>query len=1366
MFRSPSISAALRAIAVAAVYIALARFSFLFTIEQGISTPIWLASGVALAAVVAVGAPGVFGVWIGAFVSLFAQLNSDTTTDAMTSAAFATGALMQACVGAWMLKRYVLERRTRATPAGRPDGLSKRLSDDPARHQARRQDPVKPLLLAFGVLLPASLVGPTITVASLFLGAYVEPVNLTTTWLVWWFGNLCGLLLVAPGALLLFRYSLSRRHELGSAYVVLALGAVGAGIVGWSIETLHQHRLWVAQQQEQIGELSARLTDLVDEQTRRADAVAALVLSSEYVSRSEFAAFAGQVLGRQERIAQAIAFAPRVAQGQRPQWEIEARAEGVLDYMIRDQGKDGAMVPAAQRAEYFPLHLIEPREEISLTTGFDLASDTQLGDALARARDTGRQALSGPSRQLNSAGWSVAVIRPVYRQDIETGTLEQRRTALIGHAMVLIRPQGMLEKIIQDRRFEGHEIAIFAVDPDATFRDSRDHGPLRDAPLIAGSLGDRTPGEPEWQQGFHVISHVDFDGQRWGILARPSDHALTPPVTGFAWALLATGLFAAGTVMFRTRLQFQANTALDEERAKLHVRVEEKTAAHAQAEQQARIAEETLRSAIDAIPEGLVIYDANDRLVIANKRFRELYSKAAPHLIPGASFEELVRKAFADGQFPHAKGDLEPWIARRIARFHQAQGDFEEALVDDRWVRITERKIANGMTVSIRTEITDLKRENREARLEAAGYERKFQDAIAAMPEAFVMVDELGSIVEWSGASEAMFGYTRDEVIGRELGELIVPRVHRERHRNGMRRYLESRDRHLLRREMEQVAMHRSGSEFPVSVRLVSYQTPEGWRLLGFIEDITERKKAEESLKSSEQRYRRLFDSTSAAILIQQGSQIVGINQTACTILGASRDELMKTPVADLIAPEFLKLYMQRYRETFAAIEDRDELPLEIRVRGKPGEARWLSVAMNPFVFGDVPAVLVTGVDVTERKKVEENFAQAQKMEAIGQLTGGLAHDFNNLLGVIVGNLDLLGAADISDKLKKRVDVALGAALRGANLTRALLAVARRQSLTPVRVDLVSHLREMLPLMHTSVGKAIEIVDAIGEGEIAVQVDVGGLDTAVLNLVVNARDAIIGGGTAPGTGRITLNVVARTIGEPSDQQTPETLAPGRYAVISVSDNGSGMSAEQLSRVLEPFFTTKEKGTGLGLAMVYGFCRQSGGDVKLYSEPGWGTVVRLFLPVLGGKSAQEQATGSVEMQTPGGSERILLVDDETGLLDVASHWLEDLGYTVSAFEDPLAAANALQTETFDLIATDLVMPSMNGYRLAALARSLSPGIGVLYMSGFAAPSIASDASIDAELLEKPFMRSTFAQAVRRAIESAPAANRSDVTGAGS
>ena len=255
MFRSPPISAALRAIAVAAVYIALARFSFLFTIEQGISTPIWLASGVALAAVVAVGAPGVLGVWIGAFASLFPQLNSGMTTDAMTSAAFATGALMQACLGAWMLNRYVLERRTRVTPAGRSEGLSKRLSDDPARHQARRQDPAKPLLLAFGMLLPASLVGPTITVTSLFLGAYVEPVNLSTTWLVWWFGNLCGLLLLAPGALLLFRYSLSRRHELGSAYVVLALGAVGAGIVGWSIETLHQHRLWVAQQQEQIGEL-------------------------------------------------------------------------------------------------------------------------------------------------------------------------------------------------------------------------------------------------------------------------------------------------------------------------------------------------------------------------------------------------------------------------------------------------------------------------------------------------------------------------------------------------------------------------------------------------------------------------------------------------------------------------------------------------------------------------------------------------------------------------------------------------------------------------------------------------------------------------------------------------------------------------------------------------------------------------------------------------------------------------------------------------------------------------------------------------------------------------------------------------------
>jgi len=430
------------------------------------------------------------------------------------------------------------------------------------------------------------------------------------------------------------------------------------------------------------------------------------------------------------------------------------------------------------------------------------------------------------------------------------------------------------------------------------------------------------------------------------------------------------------------------------------------------------------------------------------------------------------------------------------------------------------------------------------------------------------------------------------------------------------------------------------------------------------------------------------------------------------------------------------------------------------RVR-QSGLQFWAEVIITALRDSDGRLVGFASVtrDITERKeaeeakrRTEETLAESQKLEAIGQLTGGLAHDFNNLLGIVVGNLDEIGERlpEGDARTRRHHQIALDAALRGAEVTRSLLAVARRQPMEVQPYDLNVLIREMLPLLRSSAGATVTLDCPLVSDKLMVNLDAGGLSQVVLNLVINASDAMQ---DVTGEKKLTL----RTYKTLSSEQDNRELTPGHYAVLEVNDTGAGMSESVRQQAFEPFFTTKERGrgTGLGLPMVYGYATQLGGTVVLDSTPGAGTTVRIFLPLqvapaidspAADPAAQSTASGAVAPQPLG---RVLVVDDEVALCTLACSWLESLGYQPTGVHSPAAALERLAAEPFDILFTDIVMPGgMDGLALAREARSRHPHLRVVFTTSHA-PSFTDTLDLPGPLVRQPYRKVDLHKALQEA-----------------
>jgi signal transduction histidine kinase len=394
-------------------------------------------------------------------------------------------------------------------------------------------------------------------------------------------------------------------------------------------------------------------------------------------------------------------------------------------------------------------------------------------------------------------------------------------------------------------------------------------------------------------------------------------------------------------------------------------------------------------------------------------------------------------------------------------------------------------------------------------------------------------------------------------------------------------------------------------------------------------------------------------------------------------------------------------------------------------------------------------------IERTEQLRLnEEALRQAQKMEAVGQLTGGVAHDFNNLLQIIVGNLEILlrNLPADADRLRRATDAAMSGAERATALTQRLLAFSRRQPLDPKPINVNNLVGGMSELLHRTLGETIAVETVLGPGLWHIEVDQNQFESALLNLAVNARDAM------PQGGKLTIETANTHIGEDYYALNAEA-APGQYVVICVSDTGCGIDKATMAHVFEPFFTTKEtgRGTGLGLSLVYGFVKQSGGHVKLYSEPGIGTTVKIYLPPLTGEIAEEQVSGWTEAPEDTHEETILVLEDNHEVRRHSVEALRELGYRVVEAHDGATALQLLERQPYvDLLFTDVVLPGgMMGAEIAAQARAMYPRLKVLFMTGYARNAIVHHGHLDqgAHLITKPFSFIDLATKVRDVLDAA-------------
>lgn len=623
----------------------------------------------------------------------------------------------------------------------------------------------------------------------------------------------------------------------------------------------------------------------------------------------------------------------------------------------------------------------------------------------------------------------------------------------------------------------------------------------------------------------------------------------------------------------------------------------------------------------------------------------------------------------------------------------------------------------------------------------------RLRTTLESITDAFYILDRNWRFTYLNSEAERLLRHTRDEMLGRRPVDFFpdaidgeVAQRYRQAFRSGEAAHFET-------------YFEPFGQWFEVH----AYPSDEG--LAVYFRDITSRVQSEAELRAVSNRLQNLLEFSPLLIteLDCEGRYLMA-NKAVANLMGRPAGEIVGRHLSELLPPDSARLFLSRIQQVQAS-----QAPLSVEdlipVRD---QMRTYSTVLFPLLdeSGAVASVAGVAQDITEQKaareerdRLESQLRQAQKLEAVGQLAGGVAHDFNNMLGVILGHTEmLLSAIPQDDPIYHQLEEVQHAATRSAELTRQLLAFARKQTIAPKVLDLTETVSGMLKILRRLVGEDIPIEWRPGSA-LPVLADPSQVDQVVANLAVNARDAI------GGNGAITLETAAATFDAAYCQRHPGHL-PGEYAVIAMRDTGCGMNEETVSHIFEPFFTTKAQGsgTGLGLATVYGIVQQNRGFVTVSSTPGSGSDFRVYFPIFRGAAPASPAPPP-ESHAPGGEETVLLVEDEAALLQLSKRMLQGLGYNVLAADTPGKAIDIASSfeGRIDLLITDVVMPEMNGRELREKLDTVRPGLRTLFMSGYTADVIDRRGALDSGVyfLSKPFKIKQLAAMVREALDRAGA-----------
>jgi PAS domain S-box-containing protein len=629
--------------------------------------------------------------------------------------------------------------------------------------------------------------------------------------------------------------------------------------------------------------------------------------------------------------------------------------------------------------------------------------------------------------------------------------------------------------------------------------------------------------------------------------------------------------------------------------------------------------------------------------------------------------------------------------------------------------------------------------------------EQRLRAVVETAVDGVILIDARGTVLMFNPACERLFGYKADEVIGRNV-KMLMPEPHRFQHDTFLDNYHTTGERKIIGIGREVVGKRKDASVFPMDLSVGESKEGEHPIYVGVIRDLTERKEAEKALRDSAARLTALVNTAvDGVILIDATGTVLMFNPACERLFGYHAEEVMGQNVKMLMPAPYRDEhdgYLGNYHRT----GERKIIGIGREVVGQKKDGTTFPMDLSVGQAKQDNQSLFVGLihDLTERKRTEEQLVQAQKMEAVGQLSGGIAHDFNNLLTVIMGNAEALSIRlKARDDLQSLADGIVNAAERGAELTQRLLAFSRRQMLRPDAIDCGLLVEEMQRLLRRTLREDVDLKIHLPAHPMLALADRAQLESAILNLALNAQDAMPEGGV------LTLTITEEEL-EQGIFGPDADVRPGLYVAISVTDDGTGMTPEVRERVFEPFFTTKEvgKGSGLGLSMVYGFVRQSNGHVTIYSEEGLGTTVRIFLPIA--DPSMRRAVQAIQTRPiPRGEEIVLIVEDDAYVREHAINSLEGLGYRIMVASDGREALAILQAGARPaMLFTDIVMPGgMSGWDLVRAARELLPALKVLYTSGYPLETLTNRGLLGGSerLLNKPYRVADLARRVRETLD---------------
>jgi two-component system cell cycle sensor histidine kinase/response regulator CckA len=1056
--------------------------------------------------------------------------------------------------------------------------------------------------------------------------------------------------------------------------------------------------------QNAIQEATENLENRIETYIALLRAASGFLTVRDGVTRDEFQTFvAGLQLKEQYPGTHGMGFAVRV------------RSQDVQDLvasMRRQHTEDFRIWPDSDSAERFPVIYREPLDSRSRSAiGYDPSTEPIRRSAMERARDTGHAAASGriilvqESKGDSQAGFIVYL--PVYHNGPHAASERERRESILGFVYAPFRADDLLNGVLGNQL--GHAIDVQAFDG-APAPENILHNFARVDLMGAG----RHP-------KFEANSTVEIAGRTWTLRFVTAPEFGRDTGAGLVPFILIGGTAIGLLLFWILRSKVQALAAAERIAAEL------------------RVSEERFRDLFENANDVVYTIDLSGKMQSVNR---------AAETISGYTREQLLGMSAGELISPESL----KMMPRMVRAKFEGQGvtNYEIEMVKKDGGRatleISSRLIyRDGKAAGVQGIGRDIT-ERKKAEEALRNSEEKHREILLNIQEGYYETDLRGRIQFFSAPLSKVLGVPEDKLLGLDGADYCGPDEYKKLF--GAFNQVFKTGAPLTGLEYEVRTKDGQSRFLEVSASLIREASgrPSGFR--GLIHDVTERKRAEEQIKDSEQRYRILFESNPQPMWVFDFETLafLAVNTAAIKHYGYSLEEFLSMTIKDIRSEDEVSALLSRV-SSIANVENSTRI---WQHRRKDGSFIDVEVTSHSLDFGGRKARLTLLLDITERKRLEAQLLQAQKMQAVGRLAGGIAHDFNNLLTAIIGYSQILAKKLRDDPpLRTSVEEIEKAGMRAAELTRQLLAFSRKQMLQPKILDLNSVVTELGRMLKRLIGEDIELVTVLKPDLGCVEADPGQVQQVIMNLAVNARDAM------PQGGRLIIETTTVQLDQVQASQF-EDLKPGPHVVLTVRDTGSGMEKTVLSRVFEPFFTTKEqgKGTGLGLSTVYGIVKQSGGHVSASSEPGHGTTFEVYLPLVADGGPQSVATAH-GAEPPRGTETILLVEDEEIVRRLTRLVLESSGYRVLEAENGPDALRLCQEfdQPVQLMITDVVMPQMSGNELVQRIRLLIPKLKVLYISGYTDKAIGQEGRLDfrTHFLQKPFDPADLVQRVRQILD---------------